>query len=797
MGVRINKIEIRGFRGIPFLELILDGKNLVIRGDNGTGKSSIVEAIEFFFTKRVAHLEKSKSLSTKRYAPHINFKPKDVKITITFNPGNIVLSKTFSSDPNPPGSLKEYFNEAQKGTFILRRSQIIEFIVSPPSERFRAIGSIIGIEPLDEIELQMMKVRDELEGVINSKKEEKKRILGELSKTLEKKIESIEDVLLILNKRLKNAKLPPILSLENTDKYYENLLRKMKETRDIDRISNLNEIAVLIKTPLTYEGIFDEITNFSEKVKKLLRKEAKIELSVANLLRDGKKILEEEELDKCPLCGQNINRDKLLEEINHRLETLQALTKEASEVRRQSSGIINRLNSILEKLKRVTEKLKVFPEFVDEQGNLAQRISFIEKLIEAVSNAKDLKEEIFIPVKEFAQEKSEIEKLWTSISKKCNKLLRKEKLTKKEKYMLEIISLIEGIKNKIGEVRRISSELEGYKKQYELAKKIYATFSEVKKKKIQEVYSTIQADICKFYESLHPNEPHRSIKITINPKRRASTELWIESFGREADPRAYASEGHLDSLGLCIFLAFVKKFNKKCSLVILDDVVTTIDSGHRERICELLLKEFKDKQLIITTHDAVWFEQLRSAQRALRVDGNFKNLVINRWELETGPIIEQYKPIWERIQEKIRDGDKSAAQDGRIYLEWILKRICELMSVLVPFKASSMYTVGDLFPPAKKRLKELIKDPKFAKKVEDAFQSLEKTVIMGNILSHDNVLAKQVSIKEVKSFCNAVHNLHCTFSCPNCGHFLKYFSELKIIRCQNPKCEKPLEVKAK
>ena len=563
MGVRINKIEIRGFRGIPFLELILDGKNLVIRGDNGTGKSSIVEAIEFFFTKRVAHLEKSKSLSTKRYAPHINFKPKDVKITITFNPGNIVLSKTFSSDPNPPGSLKEYFNEAQKGTFILRRSQIIEFIVSPPSERFRAIGSIIGIEPLDEIELQMMKVRDELEGVISSKKEEKKRILGELSKTLEKKIESIEDVLLILNKRLKNAKLPPISSLENTDKYYENLLRKMKETRDIDRISNLNEIVVLIKMPLTYEGIFDEITNFSEKVKKLLRKEAKIELSVANLLRDGKKILEEEELDKCPLCGQNINRDKLLKEINHRLETLQALTKEASEVRRQSSGIINQLNSILEKLKRVAEKLKVFPEFVDEQGNLAQKISFIEKLIEAVSNAKDLKEEIFIPVKEFAQEKSEIEKLWTSISKKCNKLLRKEKLTKKEKYMLEIISLIEGIKNKIGEVRRISSELEGYIKQYELAKKIYATFSEVKKKKIQEVYSTIQADICKFYESLHPNEPHRSIKITINPKRRASTELWIESFGREADPRAYASEGHLDSLGLCIFLAFVKKFNKK------------------------------------------------------------------------------------------------------------------------------------------------------------------------------------------------------------------------------------------
>ena len=50
MPVKIKTINIHAFRGIPDIELQLDGKNLLLRGENGTGKSSLVEAIEFFFT---------------------------------------------------------------------------------------------------------------------------------------------------------------------------------------------------------------------------------------------------------------------------------------------------------------------------------------------------------------------------------------------------------------------------------------------------------------------------------------------------------------------------------------------------------------------------------------------------------------------------------------------------------------------------------------------------------------------------------------------------------------------------
>jgi hypothetical protein len=273
----------------------------------------------------------------------------------------------------------------------------------------------------------------------------------------------------------------------------------------------------------------------------------------------------------------------------------------------------------------------------------------------------------------------------------------------------------------------------------------------------------------------------------------------MESFGRGGeDPRALTSEGHLDSLGLCIFLGFVKRFNEGCSLIVLDDVVSTIDAKHREDICKLLLKEFKDKQLIITTHDGVWYEQLRASQRAYGMEANFKNAVITNWHVESGPTIRPYKIRWERIQDKIESGDKTGAgNEGRQYLEWILERICEITQAPVPFKSSGRYEVGELLIPVKKRLESLIKDDAFKAKISNAFQDLESTIIMGNLLSHNNVLAEEVSIEEVNSFCMSAHNLHNVFLCPNCELLIRYYQDLKILRCSNPRCKNPIEVKTK
>jgi hypothetical protein len=158
----------------------------------------------------------------------------------------------------------------------------------------------------------------------------------------------------------------------------------------------------------------------------------------------------------------------------------------------------------------------------------------------------------------------------------------------------------------------------------------------------------------------------------------------------------------------------------------------------------------------------------------------------------------QYKPRWEKIQEKIASGDKTGAgNDGRQYLEWLLKKICDVTNAPVPVNNWDRGTVSDLFAHARRRMDDLVKDQSYKGKISSAFTELEKTIIFGNILSHDNSLADEVSIDEVKNFCGRVHELHEVFLCHNCEDFISYFPDLKILRCLNQNCSNPIEFKTK
>ncbi len=795
MGVKIKAINIHAFRGVPDLNLELDGKSLLLQGENGTGKSAIVEAIEFFFTGKISHLEGIRGISLQRHGPHVNFEPDDVSVGITFDPGSISLNRTFASAPSPPDQLKDYFQITQKGTFILRRSQILEFIMSQPADRFRTIGSIIGVEPLDEIELEMMRLRDGLEGEIDSKEKEIEGLIEDLSTVVGKDIVKVEDVLPALNEILRKTNLPLIKSLEDVDKHAEEMLRTAKKAESIDRVKMLNEILEVTKVPLIAEGIVDELNGLKVKVKHLLQEHIRLELSIANLLASGRTVIEKEEMDICPLCEQKIDRDRLLTRIDNRLRTLRDLSEKASEVRTMSVPIINKLKGITDKLNSTVSKIESFPDLAEEKGKLSNKIDFLSGFADKINSAKDLKNEI--PIQELSQQKDEINTVWGSIPIKCSQLLDAIGLTEEERKVLEVVRLIEQARSKAKDLSKVSSELKAYQEYHALAEKIYSVFSETKKTKIQEIYNSIQGSIQNFNSMLHPNEPHTNIELTVALGRRASTELKMESFGREGeDPRALTSEGHLDSLGLCIFLAFVKKFNEGCLLIVLDDVVTTVDAKHRENICKLLLTEFGDKQLIITTSDGVWYGQLRASQRAYGMDGNFKNLSIVDWNIDIGPTITPYKPRWGIIEEKIASGDKrGAGNEGRQYIEWLLKQICDVTNAAVPVLNWQRGMVGDLLPHAEKRIEALAKDASYKKKVSLAFTEMKRTIILGNLLSHDNPLLDRVSTEEVKRFCNCVHELHGVFLCPNCEHFINYYPDLKILRCSNQRCEKPIEMK--
>src|SRR5262249_27497620 len=159
------------------------------------------------------------------------------------------------------------------------------------------------------------------------------------------------------------------------------------------------------------------------------------------------------------------------------------------------------------------------------------------------------------------------------------------------------------------------------------------------------------------------------------------------------DPKWVYSDGHLDTVGICIFLG-LRRYRAKNpgdpKLIVLDDVVLSIDLGHARRLITLLRDEFKDHQLLIFTHNGLF------ARWCLGLMPGLKKLDVLGWSLETGPRISDYASGIERLKEAI---EKSPPKQIAMSLMWLLDEWlveCRFAySLSVPAKIGEEYTLTE------------------------------------------------------------------------------------------------------
>src|SRR5437870_13037137 len=72
--IRIESLVIEEFRGILRLKRDLGKKNFAICGPNGTGKSGVVDSLEFALTGSITRLtgQGTSGISVKMHAPHVD-----------------------------------------------------------------------------------------------------------------------------------------------------------------------------------------------------------------------------------------------------------------------------------------------------------------------------------------------------------------------------------------------------------------------------------------------------------------------------------------------------------------------------------------------------------------------------------------------------------------------------------------------------------------------------------------------------------------------------------------------------
>jgi hypothetical protein len=263
------------------------------------------------------------------------------------------------------------------------------------------------------------------------------------------------------------------------------------------------------------------------------------------------------------------------------------------------------------------------------------------------------------------------------------------------------------------------------------AKAAYDAYCRAMEDELNALYADVQDDFSQFYRLINEDDEAKfTAKLTPSEGK---LDFDVNFYERGLfPPGAYHSEGHQDGMGVCLYLALMKRlFGKDFTIALLDDVVMSVDSGHRYRFSKLLKTHFPDTQFVITTHDRLWAEQMKSAGLVTTKT----SLAFHSWTVDTGPLVESSSDIWEEIDAALAKGKVETAAHGlRHHLEYASRHLADQLGASPVFRADGNYDLGELLPSVLSRVKDL-----YGKAVDSA-QS------WGNTTAKEAALARKAAL---------------------------------------------------
>jgi hypothetical protein len=235
----------------------------------------------------------------------------------------------------------------------------------------------------------------------------------------------------------------------------------------------------------------------------------------------------------------------------------------------------------------------------------------------------------------------------------------------------------------------------------------------------------------------------------------------------------------LDTLGICVFLALAKHFKTEDTIIVLDDVVTSVDAPHLDRFMRLLHAEARHfNQVIVMTHYRPWRDRYRWARGP---SANTQVIELGPWTLQnglqTGHFVTAMAEMKAALAQPSFDRQAIASKAG-IILESLLDFITLKYRCSVPRNARNEYTLGDLTCAIDSKLAKALycRKPSGAaseksnipiKPLIDAATGAQW--IRNCVGCHLNALGSDVSDGDVHRFAQSVLALAEILICASCG----------------------------
>ncbi|MGG5570620.1 AAA family ATPase [Myroides odoratimimus] len=776
METKINTISIKGIRGAKnVLELPLNGRSIVLYGDNGTGKSSISDAIEWFYTNRVEHLSSNSEIDLKDALRNSSLKTDDVsEVTVSFVKETVLdcskslfnkRDKLITEFSNVSDDFKNYLEESKEENLLLRYQYLTNFIDNTKSDKLKHLSDIIGFGEVTKKKEVLKKswnsIKTEIknqnfEAQINTQK-------GVLIEKLGAVISQEENLIEVINKKIMPLETGiEVNEIKDIDKVLTHLKNATnnKLNKELAFLEKSNSVISTLKSEVEfinteYEKYYNEFEIIADDVESIMQ------TFLGELLKTGDAVLSKKyhKDESCPLCLQPKSIDELRLEIAERLKEIEVSTKKKASFDKAKQL----LNSItVERLKRLDT---IFSEALIESEDYKYLKTGFE----------DLKKK----VNEF--QKSSLEKVTSgnkipkidTIKLELSDFEFQEKIVTRIKQIQDIFnkdnsavlySNISASKDAFSKIQQFNKQKVILEKQQKSLEIIYNEFVKKQKEGLENFISTFSGKINEYYQYMNPGEPFQDIAIetigeedeligiTIKYKYNGN---WV------FPPQKYFSESHLNCFGISFFLASVDAFNTKNKFIVLDDVISSFDSNHRKRFAELIFEKFSGYQIILLTHELDWFTNFVTPL------AKKKGWLINeiKWTENNGTFFdEQPNDLRERIETCLSESNiKNLGNPIRKYLEHFLKEV----AVSIEAKLSFQYNDSnehrmpyELIMGIKSEIKKCSTDLKSKFPVIDR---IESSSILGNICSHDNPFNPKIG--DLKAFWSDILELENIFIC--------------------------------
>ena len=789
--MRIQELEICNLRGIKELKLQPNGKNFLISGPNGSGKSAIVDAVDFLLTGGISRMNGpgTKDIKLKEHAPHVTSDVKDCWVKAVVNLSGIDEPVEIKREMSKPKSLicnEEYVDFlkpvqelASRGQHVLTRREILNFVTADANRRGKQIQNLLKINEVDLTRQKLVKVRNNLRNEFKNSEGNLKTSQSHINSTVG--IDSFDEAVVLNfvneNREILGGEALTVLDsaqlkndIQSLDIHSDNSINLELLEKDLENLPDADFLDELGLLQSEFKDLYNKIrSDETQPQDRLLLTELGLKLTG----------------DVCPLCDTPWDSDELESHLSQKLDNLTETKKDLERIEELSGEISHQVKDKLTSIGEVLKASKMLGLDTESHHLTVWEENFLR--IDNALESGDYDGEVLTEARDLAEIGNRIftlaEKFYGTTSPEQTAWDKLSRLEENLKYYEENL-----IKREEAEYALNNTEA------------LLDAFIESRDQILDALYTEIKDRFVELYRQLHGSDEEDFDAFLSSSGAGVDFKVNFHGQGNHP-PHALHSEGHQDSMGICLYLALAERLTKGyIDLIVLDDVMMSVDAPHRRQICHLLADFFKGKQFFITTHDQTWARQLR-----LEGVVSSKGVVeLFDWQIDSGPRVNSQSDMWDAIEKDLTRNDvPAAAHKLRRGSEEYFRTVCNSLGAKVKFRDNGQYTLGDLLPEAISRYKTLINTAKDSanswNKQEEVQRLVEIEKNSKEIFNRTNAENWAVNanvhynkwtdfnLNDFKPVVSAFSDLFSVFVCDDCGtmlHLSLAGNKEEAVRCK-------------